>query len=338
MTSVEGSPPVVVFCADNRFAMPLGVAIHSLTSNYGGTSAIQIYVLGNAISEKNRQLVERCVVDGHKAFLHWVEIGEALGGLAAPVGRVSRAAYGRLLLADVLPQHCIKAIYLDADVVVNGDIEELWRIEHCGQVILAAQDYDNLVSAAIFPAHAEAGVPAGRPYFNSGVLSIDLREWRSSMVGVRCLTYLEQNEENRRFNDQEALNAVLWDVWLPLDRTWNCQDPYFETSLPGALRRRLLGASQRQRGASSAKIVHCCGLRKPWEPGYYGEFKDLFYRHLAMTPWGGHKPRMHVHVLASIEDMWRAFRRLVSCVALRRIRHFAHRWFAAWCPTKPARP
>jgi lipopolysaccharide biosynthesis glycosyltransferase len=144
------------------------------------------------------------------------------------------------------------------------------------------------------------GIPANSPYFNSGVLVLNLALWRSEGITDRCVEYLKRFDETRVFNDQEAMNAVIFDKWSMLERRWNRQDPSFETVFPGFLKwrfRRLFGKEDQMKSG----IIHYCGVRKPWEPGYLGQGRTHFYEVLDQTPWRGWR----IQRKADFEVIWR---------------------------------
>ena len=62
---------------------------------------------------------------------------------------------------------------------------------------------------------------ADTPYFNSGVLVINLTRWRKENVGDRVIEYLRKYQPYVQLEDQEGLNAVLANDWGKLDPKWN---------------------------------------------------------------------------------------------------------------------
>jgi lipopolysaccharide biosynthesis glycosyltransferase len=301
----------VVFCSDNNYAMQLGVSLKSLVLNHSSHTRLEIFILADAISPENRQRLLGCAAGLANVSIKWIEVDANLTAGFRPKRRVTRTAYARLFIPQLLPAECLKAIYLD-DIIVNEGIEELWMQDLRGHCILAAQDYENLVSTPKhFPNYQAVGIPAGRPYFNSGVLVVNLELWRMEGITQRCVQYLKEFDSKRVFNDQEALNAVLFDRWLALDRHWNWQEPYTETAFPGVCRRwmrRLLGKERPMRPA----IIHFCGMRKPWQPGYLGRGRRVFYRYLDQTPWAGWRASMAADLrFICMHEFPRAINRLI---------------------------
>ena len=94
---------------------------------------------------------------------------ESLRGYAYPS---SPAANFRLVVGSSLPGDVSKVIYLDADLLIQRDIFELWEQDMQDKIVLAVQDsYIQKLPARYVPARARK---ADQPYFNSGVMVIDL--------------------------------------------------------------------------------------------------------------------------------------------------------------------
>jgi len=96
-----------------------------------------------------------------------------------------------------------KVIYLDADILVCGDIKNLWERplnNFClGAVLdhsLMSQHRDNTLSLK------------SKSYFNAGVLLIDLKIWRDMKIFEK-LRSMHDSRESWEYNDQDVLNVVL---------------------------------------------------------------------------------------------------------------------------------
>ena len=85
-------------------------------------------------------------------------------------------------------------------------------------------------------------------YFNSGVMVIDMQSWRELEVGKQVMDLLVGDLPTRSV-DQDALNAVLWDRFVPLEPEWNAAGRWVSTD------------------AGKARIVHFVGDEKPWRVG-----------------------------------------------------------------------
>jgi lipopolysaccharide biosynthesis glycosyltransferase len=130
-----------------------------------------------------------------------------------------------LLLGELLPGDLERVLFLDADLLVLEDPTELLQLDLGGRALGAA--VDGAIALCSGPrgvrAWREHGIPAFAPYFNAGVMTISLREWRDRDVGARALRNLSSGgPTGGGFLHQEALNAVAWDDWHELVRAGTC--------------------------------------------------------------------------------------------------------------------
>jgi lipopolysaccharide biosynthesis glycosyltransferase len=178
--------------------------------------------------------------------------------------------YGRLVFPEVLPAGIRKLIYLDVDLIVLSSLRDLYTKDLAGNTIAAAKDRAGTVdcSWAGIPNYEALGIPGKTPYFNSGVMLIDVARWRADRVSERVLDVTRQNREHVRWHDQYGLNVVLRGAWEELDPSWN----HFDGILP------------------STRVFHYLSS-KPIFHDYKGAHGDLFFRYLDQTAWAGWRPR-----------------------------------------------
>ena len=93
----------------------------------------------------------------------------------AKTSRLSVAALYRLLLSNILSAEIKKIIYLDSDIVVNMDINELWKIDLNGKIFAAVTETSNGIPIQNSAPLCLKGYVASEDYFNSGVLMMDLK-------------------------------------------------------------------------------------------------------------------------------------------------------------------
>lgn len=186
------------------------------------------------------------VLAGHDVVVH--EVGDRLRGLPEAPGRLSMASWARVFVGSQLPSDVDRVLYLDGDVLVRGSLAPLLATDLDGATVAACPDYWGQHHAwrdPVFRSLTDAPPAAG--YFNSGVMVIDLAAWRRDAVERAVLEVVAGNDRALRNLDQDVLNAVLWDRWLPVDwRRWN-----YPGSRPGWF-------------SGDASIVHFFGPHKPW--------------------------------------------------------------------------
>jgi lipopolysaccharide biosynthesis glycosyltransferase len=252
----------LAFAADEGYAEALAVAVHSALANLAPAVAPEVYVLDNGISERSRgRLVKVVGAARPDAALRWIRIpSERLAHLPTP-HYFTRSTYSRLLIPEVLPAHVRRVVYLDVDILVRRDLSPLFTTKLGDAPIGAVRDF-----AIESTAHGYSGVrePADpRPYFNAGVLVIDVARWRETGLAGRALEYAAAGSEPLPWADQDALNATV-ESWHELDYRWNLQHAsLFRRQRPtaGEFSGRLYG--QQRDLYREAAVLHFTG-QKPW--------------------------------------------------------------------------
>lgn len=119
--------------------------------------------------------------------------------------RFTIATFYRLLIPSILPVEMEKAIYLDSDIIVNLDINELWKIELDNNVLGAVTIYD-MGKRKLNDTIVHDGYVKIEDYFNSGVLLMNLtllrREEETLLNGIK---FAVENKYFKAF-DQSILN------------------------------------------------------------------------------------------------------------------------------------
>ena len=150
-----------------------------------------------------------------------------------------------LMMGDLFAGQFDRGLFIDSDMLVRTDIATLFETNLGDAVLAAAIDVPVPVCGSARGVRDPA-VPRMAPYFNAGLMLFDPNRWAATEVFPRSLEYLSKWGAGD-FYTQEALNAVLWDSWLPLDRRWN------DTAGHARLENR-----------HDAHILHFSGYFKPW--------------------------------------------------------------------------
>ncbi|HEX7122224.1 MAG TPA: glycosyltransferase family 8 protein [Gemmatimonadaceae bacterium] len=287
MRSTYRRDPIVVACAaDEAYTKPLAAMVQSVLSNLRPGRALHLYVLEAGIPATTRALLTR-TWESQGALVKWLA-PRASAFAGVPLwGRMSVTTYFKLSIADLLPAAVTRAIWLDCDLVVVGDLAQLWDTPLDGYHARAAQDevVPFVSSPCGIAAYRQLGFEAHAKYFNAGVMLLDVERWRRDDVTHQVLEYLREYRDRVYFWDQEGLNVALYGKWGELDARWN-----LNASIPRAFSsaRNGNGVLGTPRGSW---IVHYAGNLKPWRFPSRSAVRRLFFDYLDQTPWAGWRPR-----------------------------------------------
>ncbi len=218
-------------------------------------------------------------------FYNVAEIcAEALARLRSGLSETFKAQYSdaaiyRFLIPQIFPTNLGKIIYLDADIIVNLDIAELWRVELADKPLAAlpvfmqnADAQTGLARAKKMFALCRDGIVAANDYFNSGVLLMNLNAFRAEAeLTADAIKFIAAHPEYKFF-DQDVLNYCFASRAIKLPVKFN----------RGVRYERLEGD-----GKPARKIYHYVGQNPAWSFGLdmRDAFNRLWMEYFMRTPW-----------------------------------------------------
>ena len=275
----------VALCIDEHYTQHAGVTIASILYNKKSRNPVVFHIINDDISpegyDKLKQIVDKY---GETIFSHTVDSSEFD---KLPVSNhLSKAAYYRLIITEILPPAIGKVLYLDVDLIVRDDITELWNTDISTEYAAAVQDL-GIESKGIY-LRKTLNMPEKEPYFNSGVLLINLNKWRDDSIGSKVLNFIKDNTSKVIYPDQDGLNATLVGHWVSLHPKWNVYRVVFRKYYKWKERKKL--STTFLQAAKRPSIVHFTGPLKPWHDSCLMPYVKEYYFYLAITPWAGYQP------------------------------------------------
>lgn len=293
----------IVLCCDDLFAQHAGVLMQSICAHTPNAQRLHFHIFNWKISfEKVRML--QSIATKAQASISIVDIDVSLLKHLHISNRYTPVIYARLLLDRLLPESVTRCIYLDCDMVVTGDIAQLWATDLQGQVVGAVPDLGVWTSSSkrALKRHT-LQLSASDVYFNSGLLLIDVAKWRALELGPQALALAQQGF---RAHDQDVLNVMFkGNRYHRLPLKWNVMPAIYGFNLRlWWMRAAWPDLKQARR---SPAIIHYAGRYKPWE---FREciFNRPYYNALKQTPFYEHfsvqKTKINRHKSAQSE-IWR---------------------------------
>ena len=247
----------IFFAADKNYIPFLSVSLDSLKENASKSYRYEIYILNTDIDEKEAEPVKK--FEDEKFGVHFIDVSERLEEVKNSLqlrDYYTGATYYRIFIANMFPEY-EKALYIDSDTIVLGDISELFNTELKSNLIGAIPDE----AVAVVPefrlyTKETLGVEAEK-YFNAGVILMNLKEFRkSNFYGKFC--GLLKTYKFCVAQDQDYLNVLCKDKIVFVGNEWN--------KMP------IGGASE------TPKLIHYNLTMKPW---HYEDilFKEHFWHY-----------------------------------------------------------
>ncbi|NIZ40199.1 glycosyltransferase [Entomospira entomophila] len=187
----------IVFAIDDRYINQIRVTLLSLFEHADTSTVYLVYILNYQLTDSSRRILETFVRLHHPGGeLNFLDVTEEQYMAIPQVGSWGAQASFRLLLPNLLPT-LDKVIYLDADILILGDLSTLYAIDLGNTAFAAVPENVLPYRCAMIMQHlAEIdGLPSQYEmewlYINSGSLLMNLRMMRDidiAGIAIRLLT------------------------------------------------------------------------------------------------------------------------------------------------------
>ena len=203
---------VVYACDDNYAPLTAISAVSMLAHNPG----LRIILLGHDLRPESVELVRARVEKAGGAFLP-LDATARIRKLeeSGACGYVSYAVYARMFIADLLEEEHGRVLYLDSDTLVAASVQGLFELPLGGRPVALGFD------CAHWKYKKVINLPPEKPYYNSGVMLIDLDAWRKNRCAERLLEELAHPHGRNPLGDQDIIVRVLNDEIAPFSPRFN---------------------------------------------------------------------------------------------------------------------
>ena len=281
-SSAGGAAPeatIELACAARHDYVPHAAAmLHSVLSSEPAVSARIHFLHGDDLPEEaRRRLGEMIAVLGGEIDFHLIS-DEDVAGLRTRTFLPASHWY-RIFLPELLPG-ADRILYLDGDLIALDSLRPLWETD-LGDHYLAA--VTNVFQRNDMGRPAQLGLPPDQPYFNSGVMLMNLELMRRDGCTRALIDHAAENAERLSWPEQDALNLVLGDRRLHLHPRWNLMNSIL--LFPWAV--DAFGTQALAEAQENPAIRHFEGpsVNKPWHYLCDREGRELYLRHRRGTPW-----------------------------------------------------
>ena len=248
--------PIEIFYAcDEGFLKYTVVSLHSMIKNADKTRSYHVHILNTGFSEEKKALLKS---EANDAFaISFDDVTPYLGALTKDLpirDYYSKSTYFRLFISDMYPD-IDKALYIDGDTIVNGDISELFDTD-ISLYDAAACHEQAMVQEDVYGTYVEKCLGINRHrFFNAGVLLINCKRFRENRMLKRFGELLE-TYDFRVTQDEDYLNVMFKDRVLFLPQCWNSE---------------VFG--EIEYSEEDSRIIHYIMVSKPWRyrEARYGE-------------------------------------------------------------------
>lgn len=267
-----------ILCAtDDNYAQHCGVMICSICHNHKERN-LCFHIIENKLSEDSCLKINEIIENFHQEVIYHSINPEYFYDFKMGHNNYSSpTVYYRLFVTKLITDTSIdKILYLDCDIVVLKDIVSLFKIDMSDYTIAAVRDIDHpIYEDQTF----QISFSYSDKYFNSGVLLINLSNWRKNNIEEQLKEFCIK-ERNVYCPDQDALNKVFRGKWLELPPYWNRFNLVQYEKIKFKNKRDLLDYIY------NPSLVHYASpTARPWMSLKYVPFADKYNLYLSYTPW-----------------------------------------------------
>lgn len=263
---------------DNRYVQHCSVLMASICRNNG--KGVCFHILYLQLSEKSRETLS-LLAEKFGSTVRFYEIDETYLSDLPTTEKWSHSIYLRLFIPKFVSDEINRVLYLDCDMVVRGDLEELWNTDLTGKAAAVVEDLHHFNSPMI----ERLGYDPYESYFNSGMLLMNLDYFRRFGIVEKLFKYMKDNLSLLIHPDQDALNAVLHGQCVFVHCRWNFHYRYQVSYLCPQL---FLQSDLAGRAKRTPVILHFSEF-KPWNMNCDSPYKGEYFKYLADTEFSGYK-------------------------------------------------
>ena len=236
----------VAYCANAAMAGPARVSAYTMLMHLRGSEAVNVYVLQEGWTLQDKLKLESALQRSGRNYtlsIHSLDL-TPFAGLPSLHG--DRTNYARLLLPEKIKAE--RVLYVDADTLPLLDLKEVYESDLEGCTMGAVAWNTTVGKANDRKALFMEGLVTDLPYFNSGVLVIDVHKFNTDEVYNRCMSAALRLGDDLINHEQTMLNVVLRGQIKALPWRYNVR----------------LGPNAK--AFTGGGIAHFVGALKPWDP------------------------------------------------------------------------
>ena len=211
----------IFLATDDNYAKYLAVALKSIITNANTRDYFyKVYVLETDLDKKFLESFKD--ICGDVASVEYVNVKNQIKLFESRLtlrDYYTYTTYYRVFISEMFPEYD-KAIYLDCDLVVNGDISRLFNTNLGNNLVGAIQEEVMFINEHFFRyAPLNLGVSTLK-YFNAGVLVMNLKEFRNQDIYNKFINLIMEKQFPVA-QDQDYLNVLCKGKVRYLPYSWN---------------------------------------------------------------------------------------------------------------------
>ncbi|HEM2741495.1 SP_1767 family glycosyltransferase [Streptococcus suis] len=211
----------IAFSVNNRYAQYLGATILSILAHHP-KEEVRVHILYKEIAQSILQDLDNLAQQTPNLELHFHLLeDQQFSAIPIRTEQFPFESFSRFLLPELLAD-LDRILYLDVDILVHGNLMELFQTDLEGYALGA------VVEADIFKYYQwyldSLGFSPNDAYFSSGVLLMDLDKMRQNGTTNQLIAMALEKAQDYNFPDQDILNLYYKGNFKQLSPAYNYTD------------------------------------------------------------------------------------------------------------------
>lgn len=240
----------IVLGADNNYRDKLETTIKSICYH---NRDLKFYIFNEDIPKEWFYLMEKRLEKLNCEILNIEIDAEKVKYFSTPDEHIKYMTYFRYFIAEFVKED--RAVYLDCDMVIHGNINPLFQKDFEGNYIIAVPDgwYKNI--------------------FNAGMMMISVHKWKTDNI---CQNLLELTAEKHKeiYGDQGVLNLLFENKWKKVSPHYNFMVGLDTLGYWAQKPEWFLNSWDEN---YKPAIIHFEGKDKPWNDSLKTRYRELWW-------------------------------------------------------------
>lgn len=255
----------ILVTLDKYYISQLNIMLFSLLES-NPDCHFDVYLLHTALHEE--EVTSTVHTLGERGQLRLICADSLRLENAPTTSRYPKEIYYRIFAAQLLPDCLDRILYLDPDLIVNGNIQPLYDLPMDDYYFAAASHTGSFLRKVN---GIRLDMEENTPYINSGVMLMNLERLRREQEAEEIFAFIEKKKSALILPDQDVISALYGSKIYALDSyRYNMSENLYQCHAPFEKDLNLEWVKE------NAVIIHYCGRQKPWKEKYMGQL-DVFY-------------------------------------------------------------
>ena len=323
--NIDNEIPVIL-SSDDNYAPYMYVTMLSILKNASKSSFYDFYLLiPGDFSKKNKKNILQ-LKNKYNCDVHFINLNDTFKNTKMSIKHISYVTYFRLLAADLLPVKYSKCIYLDTDICVHSDLNELYTFD-------IEDNYVAGVPAAAYIFNKDMHIKrlkiqSVNNYINAGVLIMNLKEIRKDNLTEKFLSLMNNNYESQ---DQDIINVACYKRIKILPLRFNLMTKYaglFNQKLQSyTALKEIYEESNIKEALEKPVIIHFANPEKPWQNKKL-PLSDIWWSYAYATPYFHKKRNIKPYLLFPYYLIAMVFMKYIKIPVLKFVKHTKQIWYS----------